>query len=65
MFRNCQNLKLLDLRNIYLSSVLTNAYIFSGINSNLTVCLDDDNSFFSQLLSSSNNNCSCYLNPEH
>ena len=46
MFKDCENLKLLDLRNLYFSNVQTYLNIFEGTNSNLTACIDNDNNFF-------------------
>ena len=55
---------LLDLRNIYISNIQNYLNISDGINSNLTVCVGNNN-IISELFSSFNNNCSCYLNQEH
>ena len=64
MFEKCQNLISLELKNISLPNDVSYSNIFQGINNGLTVCIDKENIFF-QLLSSYQNNCSCYLNPEH
>ena len=65
MFKDCENLISLELRNIYVSNAVINTNnILNGINSNLIVCIDNEN-FLLRLLSNFHNNCSCYLEPGH
>ena len=67
MFYNCEKLMLLDIRYLDLlyDTEIDEGSIFIGTNKNLTVCIDNDETFFSHLLETFNKNCSCYLNPKH